>query len=83
MSQPIYGMPADVQALYGVPITPSIPSIIISLITAPIFIISSFIIGIILYLITHKKVFIFIPVIMGIFYIIVSFMGRIYGLSFN
>lgn len=70
---------AQMQDLYGPPInplygTPSLPSeilnTIILLIFNPIFITLSFIIGIILYLKSHKKIFIIIPLIFAIIFLL-------------
>lgn len=83
-----YGPPSniqDIQTAYGVP-NPnpalSIIMVILSLITTPIFIVCSFIIGSILYLITHKKIFIVIPLILSFLYLIRYFiLENLLGLS--
>jgi len=66
--QTAYGPPPPA---YGPPnfIYPSLTSIF-SLITTPVVVVSSFVIGIILYLITHKKIFLIIPLILSILYFI-------------
>lgn len=70
--QQLYGPPPVEPALkYGVPNTSLSPIMaIISLIMTPVFIICCFIIGSTLYFITHKKIFIFIPLILSFLYLI-------------
>ena len=70
--QPMYGVyPEPIVVKYGPPYSPSSTFMtLFSLVTTPITIVTSFIIGIILYLITHKKVFIIIPLILSFLYLI-------------
>jgi hypothetical protein len=77
-----YGVPTPLQPAYGIPsispISPSpamIASNVISLITNPIIVISSFIIGSFLFLLTHKKIFIIIPLILSFLYLIRLVLG--------
>lgn len=74
----------NIQIKYGVPNSYPVPAYgvpdsnpillatvtILSIITSPIFIVCSFIVGSILYLITHKKIFIIIPLILSFFCLI-------------
>lgn len=80
-----YGPPTiSNQPLYGPYPTESPLSFyrIISTITSPMLIMVSFIVGTVLYLITHKKIFIIIPLILSFFYLfrylIKTYFGGIY-----
>lgn len=78
LTQKKYGPPNlyELPLKYGPP-PYSLPSpfmTLFSLITTPIFVISSFIVGSILYLITHKKIFIIIPLILSFLYLIRYFL---------
>lgn len=73
---------STMSVMYGPPVVEptqsrSLIEIIFSLITSPVLIIISFIVGIILFLKTKKKIFVIIPTIMGFFYLII----RIYLLT--
>lgn len=73
-----YGIPptTPVYELYGVPVSPTPLNFINQLllfITTPIFIVASFVIGIVIYLFTKKKLFLFIPLILGLIYLIKKF----------
>lgn len=76
--------PVEIQPLYGV--IPERPPngffTIISLITSPVFIIVSFVVGSILYLITHKKFFIIIPLILFFFSLLWYVVKIIFGFRF-
>lgn len=81
-----YGPPPSnnlpLQVAYGPP--PESPlSIykIISIVTSPLLIILSFIVGTILYLITHKKIFIIIPLILSFFYLLRYLIETYFGFS--
>ncbi len=65
-SNPLYGMP---------PLRSKILTTILSLILSPIFVSASFIIGTILFLVTHKKIFIIIPLIFAIFFLLSQIIG--------
>lgn len=54
---------------------------IITIITSPVLIIVSFIVGTILYLITHKKIFIIIPLILSFFYLLRRLIETYFGFS--
>jgi len=54
---------------------------IISIVTSPMLIIVSFIVGTILYLITHKKIFIIIPLILSFFYLLRYLVETYFGFS--
>lgn len=81
--QILYGPPPGlVMPLYGSNFSRKPPSLssqilttIISLLLNPIFITISFIVGVILYLFTHKKIFIIIPLILAIFFLLGQFFG--------
>lgn len=83
LPQNAYGPPTDFQPLYGAMIPFSIPKLIFSYLTAPMVVIVSFIVGIVLYLITHKKVFIIVPLILSILYIISRIIETIFGISLS
>lgn len=75
-------MALEQQALYGPPsmfdnrsLFDKILTTTISLILNPIFITVSFIVGIILYLFTHKKIFIIIPLIFAIIFWLQEVLG--------
>lgn len=75
---PLYGPPEEFYTpLYGT--TPSLPSKIlvttISLLLNPIFISLSFIVGTILFLTSHKKIFIIIPLILAIIFLLSQILG--------
>lgn len=78
MQEPIHLQPA-----YGPYPTNSPLSIyrIVLIITSPLLIILSFFVGIILYLITHKKIFIIIPLILSFFYLIRYLIETFFGFS--
>jgi len=83
--QIMYGPPSSFQTKYG-PYSSQPSNIlysIISLITTPIFIIVSFIIGSILFLITHKKIFIIIPLILSFFYLLRYLIETFFGFSLS
>ncbi len=85
MTQLLYGPPINTKSyadLYGPPsafdnqsLFSKILTTTISLILNPIFITISFIVGIILYLFTHKKIFIIIPLIFAIIFLLQEVLG--------
>jgi len=80
---PAYGMPFDLSnfvALYGPPSTPSLFTILVSVILNPFVIIISFIIGSVLYFFTHKKVFIIIPLILGTLSLVWNLVKTLFGI---
>lgn len=67
---------------YGPPTSPLSPLLsLLSLIITPFIVIASFIIGTILYLLTHKKVFIIIPLILALLYLVRYLAETIFGIS--
>lgn len=79
-----YGPPLPrntiVQPLYGVVTVSGQVGSFVGLITSPILVVISFIIGILLFLKTHKKKFILIPIIWGILYVIRRAVEKIFGI---
>lgn len=73
--QPIYGTPPGV-----LPSPLSSLLALLSAITAPFIVVVSFIVGIILYLSTHKKVFIIIPLILSVLYLIRRLIEIVFGI---
>lgn len=76
--QPEYGM--SLQPKYGTfesPLTVSPLNMLLFWITNPVIVIASFVIGSILYLLTHKKIFIVIPLILAFLYLVRYFIGVI------
>lgn len=79
-AQIMYGVPpinpsGQFQSLYGVNTFSSPISIILSMFFTPFVVIISFVIGTVLYLITHKKLFIIIPLVMALIYLVRSVFG--------
>ena len=78
---PLYGVPPEefYTPLYGTqpPLSSKFLVTIISLLLNPIFISISFIVGTILFILSHKKIFIIIPLIFAIIFLL----GQIFGIS--
>lgn len=70
----LYGPPPSLtkslSELYGPPPSLTKSSSILSLILSPFFVIISFIVGTILFFITHKKIFIIIPLVFAIIFLL-------------
>lgn len=87
-----YGPPSDyqVQPLYGAepfrpigsPLQQTLASLI-GTITDPLLVSFSFIVGVPLYLLTHKKVFIIIPLILFIILLLRYLLEIVFGVSFT
>lgn len=81
--QPMYGVIEPVVMKYGPPNTFSSPVVaLFSLITTPIIVVTSFVVGSILYLITHKKIFLIIPLILSFLYLARYLLDKFMGVSF-
>lgn len=67
---------------YGSPL-PSrrVLTVLFSLITTPLVVVVSFVVGSILYLLTHKKIFIIIPLILALLYLARYLAETIFGIS--
>lgn len=72
------------QMLYG-PIRPSpapTPELgILTFLLSSTFVIASLVVGSVLFLITHKKIFIIIPLILGSLFLVSKILGLIFGID--
>lgn len=81
MVQAMYGVPSeDIQLLYGVPAPEdTLLTVVLRVLTSPIFIIASFVVGVLFYLRTSKKIFLIVPLVICLLSAALALLRYVFG----